>query len=112
MSSLDKKSCILCINVGSSNIKFALFKINNDMITILRSLKTKRDKKIAFNDMQTFVGNDYGNIKIISHRFVQLESKINTPCIVSSYELNTLDNSMDLAPLHNPLSIYFVKNCL
>lgn len=112
MSSLDKKSCILCINVGSSNIKFALFKINNDMITILRSFKTKRDKKIAFNDLQAFVGDDFNSIKIVSHRFVLLDSKIKTPCVVSSFELNTIENSINLAPLHNPLSVYFVKACL
>jgi acetate kinase len=112
MSSLEKKSCILCINVGSSNIKFALFKINNDMVVLLRTLKTKRDEKIAFYDLQAFIGDDFKSIKIVSHRFVLLDPKIQTPCIVSSFELIAIENSISLAPLHNPLSIYFVKTCL
>ena len=112
MNLLNTNFYILTINVGSSNIKLALFKIDNGNILPVRIASVQGDKKTITSDLQTFIGDDYSNIKIISYRFVLLNENIHTPCFIEKTQLYKIEECQSLAPLHNPMSFFLVKTCM
>lgn len=133
---------ILCINAGSSTVKFQLFdmpeekvlvsanfekiglqdsfysiKLNGDKIKKEVYLSTHEDAvKIFLEELVNLnVINDLKEIEGIGHRVVQGGAKYKKGTIIDDSVINDIETFVPLAPLHNPanlLGISVVKKLL
>ena len=130
---------ILTINSGSTSIKFKLYKMpDEDVIASgkvenigfdksLISFKTKlesensdvihiADHKAGLNfiidkltNSKTGVIKDKEEIYAVGHRIVNVGDKVSSHVVINDQIVETLRDSIDLAPLHNPPNLVGVE---
>jgi acetate kinase len=129
---------VLVLNAGSSSVKFQLIEstteeseirglveaIGSDHSAISYSVndtKSSEDTKVKDHDqaidlalkalVKSGVINDLDEIKAIGHRTVHGGETFRMPTLINDQVMDTLEELIDLAPLHNPHNIAGIKAC-
>lgn len=104
---------ILCINPGSSSLKYKLFE--NDL-TLYKSNSFSVKKSLDFKDFKTITLNflnelepDIAKIESVCVRVVHGGGIFNKPTLMTQENIKKLAAIADLAPLHNPISLVVIK---
>lgn len=134
-------SLLLVINTGSSSIKFSIFErgasdkllcvtegqiesIGSGASLKVKSLPHERkevtqkvdapDHASAINRIRTWISTEFPDAdwKAIGHRVVHGGGEFNEAVEVTEQVLNKLKGFMPLDPLHQPLAISAIENCL
>lgn len=98
---------ILVINAGSSNIKYALFDIEN-LNLIVKSQVNTIPEVFAWLDKNKHLYN----ITAIGHRVVHGGTKLFKPLLINYDNLQQLKDLIPLAPLHQPYNVSAIELCL
>jgi acetate kinase len=102
----------LIINVGSSNIKLAVFSADNKL-QLLKNDKIELDK-IKSNFAEELIKklkHEYGGEPVaIGHRMVHGGDYFYEPVLVNDQVITKLHSLVDFAPLHDPRSIELIRN--
>ena len=123
---------ILCINAGSSTVKFQLFEMPNEEVLVsanfekigelnsFYSIKLNGEKikkqidlenhekaiKIFLEELLSLnIINSLDEIEGVGHRVVQGGSKYSKSVIVDEYVIKDIEEYIPLAPLHNPANL-------
>ena len=132
---------VLVLNSGSSSLKYQLIDMNTEQVLakgnferigqynsflthkvgdMKRSFEkpvSNHEKAIAFV-LKTLQNSVYGviespdEIDAIGHRIVHGGEKFTKPAVVDDEVMKGLEESIELAPLHNPAAILGIKACM
>lgn len=127
---------ILCVNAGSSSLKFKVYEMpeekelisgNFERIGVSPSFysykingeKTKKDAILNNHEdavhilMQELLDNhiiaSFDDISGVGHRVVHGGSKYSDSVVITEDVMNTIDELSELAPLHNPANLMGIK---
>lgn len=106
---MKKEKNILIFNVGSSSIKYSLFK-NSEFIESgnFERLKTKEDYDKAVKNI--FLKLDIEKIYLIAHRVVH-GGDLKKSCRITEEVKKKIKDFSELAPLHNPRQLLVIELC-
>lgn len=119
---------ILVFNVGSSSVKFKLFKFPGEDLLLdgmlegigheEQTLSMSKNEKVnaenhemAINLVLKRIKSSGFKIDAVGHRIVHGGEKIKKPVIVTDKIMRAIAKCNDLAPLHNPHNILGVEIC-
>ena len=102
---------LVVINVGSSTIKMAVYQVDKQQLQLNEKCSTKRDVSLFIERFKQLISGTNGKIIAVAHRFVALDSTIQSPVVISEKVMTRLIETEDLAPLHNPFAISVIKIC-
>ncbi|MFA5340966.1 MAG: acetate kinase [Clostridia bacterium] len=133
---------VLVVNTGSSSLKYQLIDSANERmlakglcerIGLINGIHTytcadgssfaqecvMRDHSYAFKIMlDALISPEYGVLKSVSeidavgHRIVHGGERFNKPALIDESVIKTIEECVDLAPLHNPAGILGIRVCL
>ncbi len=106
---------VLILNSGSSNCKLALFELSNPKLTHpqeslwnatidWKNQGPSQRKNSVLKTLQT-MPVPFSAINAVGHRIVHGGKNFQGPVVITSKVLKTLQDTIPLAPLHNPQSI-------
>lgn len=130
----EHQKTVWVLNCGSSSIKFAFFQADtcrcHGMIDNINSPSTLG--KVHFDNQSielNLANHDYAqamralidtlraktdlidSLSATGHRVVHGGAELTSPCVVDQTVLSKLENSIHLAPLHNPANILGIETC-
>lgn len=101
---------ILTVNSGSSTLKLALYKIENDAVCLHESKVFQNSSGQLNQGVNSFVASiDQENIVAVCHRVVHGGDKLTLPCLINHEVEKEIDRLSALAPLHNPLALKWIR---
>jgi len=101
---------ILTVNTGSSSVRLGLFERESK---ILRRIDDRHLIPDDFpeNHLKRFLDERLHSIDIAVHRIVHGGSGLTKPCLITERVENEVEQLSPMAPLHNPLSLIWVRAC-
>ncbi len=103
---------ILILNVGSSSVKFHLYKGDSLVIKqIIERIGEPRSKIQTYAQAINLIFKKVGGVDIIGHRVVH-GGEINKPTIITNNLISHLQETSTLAPLHNNPELHVIKYCM
>ena len=98
---------ILCINGGSSSVKFGLFtEVDGQLTDIFRDNLSKVTPDSAAKTISEIAAKKFTEkVKLISHRFVHGGSQFAHPVEIDDKVLSEITKLSTLAPLHMPVEL-------
>jgi acetate kinase len=98
-------SLVLTVNTGSSSVRLALFATNP-----LARLDTRRIEGHDAAALGDFLGPRSQRVGTVSHRVVHGGPQTQ-PCLVDGPVERAIAEAADVAPLHNPIALEWIRAC-
>ena len=99
---------LLTVNTGSSSVRLALYSSDGGALFRLaeRSYPGASDSDQSLRD---FVGAE--QIGVVSHRVVHGGVTLSAPCVIDAAVEAEIERLGELAPLHNPRALAWLRAC-
>jgi acetate kinase len=103
---------ILTVNTGSSSIRLCAFIEKNKVLTQVASSNVT-PKEISSEKLlnEFLTGNNIENIHAVSHRVVHGGMRLIRTCLVNDDVEKEIERLSNLAPLHNPIALKWIRLC-
>lgn len=103
---------ILILNVGSSSVKYSLYK-NDSFITkqTIEKIGERNSRIQTYAQAIDLIFKKVGDVDIIGHRVVH-GGAVTKPTLITSNLIRHLEEISSLAPLHNAPELHVIKYCL
>lgn len=102
---------ILTVNTGSSSVRLALFSEESGRLRDVSRVHFRPDEDTPGNQIRDFLKDECRHIKAVSHRVVHGGTRFVRSCLVDEEVEREIDRLSSLAPLHNPLSLKWIRTC-
>jgi acetate kinase len=103
---------ILTINVGSSSVRVDLFEARDGEPRRLGSHHGGREGQDAAARVRSFASDAHcDGVDAVAHRFVHGGARLVRPCIVDDAIEREIESLAQLAPLHNPAALHWLRAC-
>ncbi len=115
---MTTKNVLVIFNAGSTSLKYKIFDYKTlDLLdTETFDIEEKgREREILQEALFSKIiekANSFGNIKSFGHRVVHGGDEFINPTIITKTNIKNLEKYNDLAPLHNPYNLSFIKLAL
>jgi acetate kinase len=101
---------ILTVNTGSSSVRLAAFTRSGGMLTEVASTRDDLSEGQPRAMLRRFMETHrLGRIKAAVHRVVHGGSNLTAPCLIDDKVEQEIDRLSPLAPLHNPVSLRWIR---
>ena len=101
---------ILIINTGSSSVRLGLYEADANGSRRLAAGKYKPGSELPEDLLRRFI-EEHGRIDAAVHRVVHGGPDLNEPCLITEEVENQIDRLSELAPLHNPVALQWIRAC-
>jgi acetate kinase len=102
---------ILTVNTGSSSVRLALFSENTRGLKRSADTLFRADEEKPEKQLKIFVKKIGQKIEVIAHRIVHGGMRFTDSCLINSSIEKEIETLSPLAPLHNPISLTWIKAC-
>ena len=102
---------ILTVNSGSSSVRLAIF--NKDVKGLVRtgSGHLETGKEVPEDQLRRFIDEHGSRIDAVVHRVVHGGPSLTGPCLITEEVEMEIERLSNLAPLHNPAALRWIRAC-
>ncbi|GBE03817.1 MAG TPA: acetate/propionate family kinase [Nitrospirae bacterium] len=102
---------ILIINSGSSSVRLAIFNKGAKGLVREGSGHFETDKEAPEDQLRRFINEHGAMIDAAIHRVVHGGPGLTEPCLITEKVENEIERLSELAPLHNPVALQWIRAC-
>ena len=108
----DAHASILTVNAGSSSLRLDLFVRKGEGVARVQARHVEAaDGGAAHDALDGFVEATGAEPAIVAHRVVRGGASFVQPCVVDAEAERSIERLGELAPLHNPPALEWIRRC-
>lgn len=99
---------LLTVNTGSSSVRLALYYGGGGVLRLLAERRYAGENQPE-DTLRDFIGSE--RVDAVAHRVVHGGAKLAAPCVIDAAVEAEIERLGELAPLHNPRALAWIRAC-